>query len=89
MTLTEAARLRVPSSLRQLFVHIVVYCRSNDVLGLYAKFEEEMLHDWITVPGSGTRARVVVQTLIAKYFSQLEANPGKYGITLEDAVNPE
>ena len=88
-TLTEAARLRVPLSLRQLFVHIVVYCRPNDVPRLYAKFEEEMLHDWMRVTGSATRARCVVQTLIAKYFSQLEANPGEYGITLEDAVNPE
>ena len=35
------------------------------------------------------KTRVVVQTLIAKYFSQLEANPGEYGITLEDAVNSE
>ena len=48
-----------------------------------------MLQDWIRVTGSATRARVVVQTLIAKHFSQLEANPGEYGITLEDAVNPE
>ena len=48
-----------------------------------------MQQDWIKVTGSATRARVVVQTLLAKYFRQLEANPLDYGIALNVAISPE
>ena len=88
-TLTEAARLKVPSSLRLLFVHVVVYCRPNNVRGLYLQFEKDMQQDWIRVTGFATRARAVGHNLLAKYFNQLEANSLDYGLHLDDAMNPD
>ncbi|XP_028093115.1 uncharacterized protein LOC114293281 [Camellia sinensis] len=43
--LDEATNFRMPSSLRQLFATILVYCNPNDPKALFSKFEKSMAED--------------------------------------------
>jgi ATP-dependent DNA helicase PIF1 len=44
--LTEAAFFHMPSSLRRLFVTVLVFCEPNDVKGLWKKHYNAMSKDY-------------------------------------------
>jgi hypothetical protein len=46
-TMEEAAQVKMPAAVRDLFGSIVIHCHPSNIRGLYRKFENDMLEDYL------------------------------------------
>ena len=46
-TMEEAVQVKMPAAVRDLFGSIVIHCHPSNIRGLYRKFENDMLEDYL------------------------------------------